>query len=681
MNHPIFNFFRRRSMDKLSFEELKKKVEGGELDDIIEGGGAAAPPAASGKSDAAAGANGDATEDERNGEAGVGGSQSFETDVEVINEVVGGTTQFPLEEIVLKFTTLSEGNEAPAFLVGMGGASIGRDPTNEVSVPTDATLEPERHAVIEYRADRQAFYLRDMGHDHGAAIRIEAGSGLRQWRLQENAVFSAGNSSFKVVTCDASSVLLEVGSGPLKGERRRVGEKGATLGRHNNNEFSIPDKELSRRHCCIEFEPKDDSFYICDVGSTNGTYMHLVGPYRGLWRLSLSDHILVGRTGFSVNRYDFGVSEEMGRRQSMEDAHVLIQDLDLRRLNAGMLGPVFFAGVFDGHGGDATSAYLSAHLHANLARALEEEASTLVKAFKKDTGFYGGAGAHRGRSQSFIADMTDFLASVMGGSGEGSDEGYSQLPLPPPVPRPHATPSGTDEGNCNFRLGGDLDRRVSHLMRRVYEETDGDISRKEDEGKNMAGSTATTILILRDRIWLANVGDSRTLLCRGGRVHAFTLDHKPDRADETARIKAAGGFVIHHRVLGELAVSRAFGDAEYKKGIQQYVGQDDLNSLRQGGLMGGDAEADYSRPILTAEPEIQSLKLAPEDEFIVLACDGLFDVFTNEEVVQAVRAEMAQHQDAQQCVESLSRRAIHERNCRDNVTIVLIILKPKFWEA
>ncbi|CAN0273937.1 unnamed protein product, partial [Ectocarpus sp. 13 AM-2016] len=79
-----------------------------------------------------------------------------------------------------------------------------------------------------------------------------------------------------------------------------------------------------------------------------------------------------------------------------------------------------------------------------------------------------------------------------------------------------------------------------------------------------AGSTATTCLVLGPRLYMANVGDSRTVLCRGGRVRMASNDHKPSRADEQERVQRAGGFVAHRRVMGELAVSRAFGDSEFK---------------------------------------------------------------------------------------------------------------------
>ena len=72
-----------------------------------------------------------------------------------------------------------------------------------------------------------------------------------------------------------------------------------------------------------------------------------------------------------------------------------------------------------------------------------------------------------------------------------------------------------------------------------------------------AGSTATTVLMLGQRAYCCNVGDSRTVLSRAGRALALSSDHKPSREDEAARIKAAGGFIINKRVMGELASVQA----------------------------------------------------------------------------------------------------------------------------
>lgn len=120
-----------------------------------------------------------------------------------------------LKKIVLKFTTLSEtGTDAPSFTIGITGAQFGRDPSNEVSVPTDAKLSEEDHARIQYIDG--AFYLVDQGRSFGAGIRI--GMGPRNWELVEHSIFSAGTSVFRCIGVDADSNLkVEIIEGPLKG--------------------------------------------------------------------------------------------------------------------------------------------------------------------------------------------------------------------------------------------------------------------------------------------------------------------------------------------------------------------------------------------------------------------------------------------------------------------------------
>ena len=81
---------------------------------------------------------------------------------------------------------------------------------------------------------------------------------------------------------------------------------------------------------------------------------------------------------------------------------------------------------------------------------------------------------------------------------------------------------------------------------------------------HMSGTTAVAALLTSSHLIVANAGDSRACVLRDGRVLALSVDHKPDRRDETDRINAAGGFVSHGRILHGLAVSRAIGDREYK---------------------------------------------------------------------------------------------------------------------
>ena len=82
----------------------------------------------------------------------------------------------------------------------------------------------------------------------------------------------------------------------------------------------------------------------------------------------------------------------------------------------------------------------------------------------------------------------------------------------------------------------------------------------------------------------------------GGRARDVTFDCRADRPDEVARIVARGGFVSNRRVNGALAVSRALGDAEFKR----------------------------PHALVSACPEITETRLQPGDEFLLIACDGLW---------------------------------------------------------
>ncbi|XP_039145773.1 probable protein phosphatase 2C 24 [Dioscorea cayenensis subsp. rotundata] len=116
------------------------------------------------------------------------------------------------------------------------------------------------------------------------------------------------------------------------------------------------------------------------------------------------------------------------------------------------------------------------------------------------------------------------------------------------------------------------------------------------------GSTAVVAVVTPDQIIVSNCGDSRAVLCKGGVAIPLSTDHKPDRPDEMERIEQAGGRVIYWdgpRVLGVLAMSRAIGDA-------------------------------YLKPYVISEPEVTVTERTGEEECLILASDGLWDVVSNE---------------------------------------------------
>ena len=96
---------------------------------------------------------------------------------------------------------------------------------------------------------------------------------------------------------------------------------------------------------------------------------------------------------------------------------------------------------------------------------------------------------------------------------------------------------------------------------RIYQEKSSSDRRKPDQ----SGCTAVSALITPKHIICANAGDSRCVLGLDGVTKPLSYDHKPNLEMERKRIENAGGSVQWKRVDGDLAVSRAFGDFQYKQ--------------------------------------------------------------------------------------------------------------------
>ncbi|XP_066229864.1 probable protein phosphatase 1N isoform X1 [Saccopteryx leptura] len=120
------------------------------------------------------------------------------------------------------------------------------------------------------------------------------------------------------------------------------------------------------------------------------------------------------------------------------------------------------------------------------------------------------------------------------------------------------------------------------------------------------GSTAVALLVTPRFLYLAHCGDSRAVLSRAGAVVFSTEDHRPLRPRERERIHNAGGTICHRRLEGYLAVSRALGDFAYKE------------------APGRPPELQ----LVSAEPEVTALAREAEDEFMLLASDGVWDAMS-----------------------------------------------------
>ena len=157
-----------------------------------------------------------------------------------------------------------------------------------------------------------------------------------------------------------------------------------------------------------------------------------------------------------------------------------------------------------------------------------------------------------------------------------------------------------------------------------------------------SGTAAATIHILEDRFLAANVGDSRVIIGTGAGVLQLTVDHKPGVPEERARIEALGGRVISWdipRVEGMLAMSRALGDPELK-------------------------------PYVSPEPRVVEGLFAVENDFVVVACDGVWDALTLDEVIATVREE----KDPGRSAQKIAALALASGST-DNVSVIVLDLR------
>ncbi|KAL5214013.1 hypothetical protein ABZP36_003165 [Zizania latifolia] len=243
----------------------------------------------------------------------------------------------------------------------------------------------------------------------------------------------------------------------------------------------------------------------------------------------------------------FGSVSLAGRMRNMEDAVSLRPSFCVWADGS----PMHFFAVFDGHGGPHVSALCREQMHAILAEELAAAAAVAEEEVEE------GRAWRAALSRSF--SRVDALAAVACACGRAT------------VPR------------CECPLSG--------------------------QTGSIIGSTAVVALLVRDRLVVANCGDSRAVLCRAGAPIPLSSDHKPDRPDEKARIEAAGGQVMYSngaRVRGILAMSRALGDK-------------------------------YLKPEVICEPDITITERTVEDECVILASDGMWDVISNETASDVAR--------------------------------------------
>ncbi|XP_038714086.1 probable protein phosphatase 2C 21 [Tripterygium wilfordii] len=304
---------------------------------------------------------------------------------------------------------------------------------------------------------------------------------------------------------------------------------------------------------------------------------------------------------------------------SMQGWRATMEDAHQAYLDFDSSTATSFFGVYDGHGGKAVAKFCAKHLHQQVLR-----------------------------HEAYIA----------GDIGTSLQNAFMRM----------------DEMMCGQRgwrelavLGDKIDKFSGMIEGLIWSPRSGEVNELMDdwpseEGPHSdfhgptSGCTACVAIIQNNQLVVANAGDSRCVLSRKGQAYNLSKDHKPDLEVEKDRILKAGGFIQVGRVNGSLNLSRAIGDVEFKQ----------------------NKTLPAEKQIVSAEPDINTVELCDDDEFVVLACDGIWDCMSSQQLVDYVRELLITENKLSAICERVFDRCLAPsaggEGC-DNMTMILVQFK------
>jgi len=319
----------------------------------------------------------------------------------------------------------------------------------------------------------------------------------------------------------------------------------------------------------------------------------------------------------------YAASSMQGWRATMEDEHVLASSLTIqtKRKDIVLQDHAVF-GVFDGHGGDYTSKYLG----DNYMRVLLARKEWVKYVALKDV------------SRSEVTGV-ELMKSALVGAFLDLD-GELQITQEKRIEKYKSEAA---------RMGIDVSKGMKHSY--VFPIADGTNGQKLYLDRS--GSTANVVLLTPTHMICSNAGDSRSLVCRDGKALPLSFDHKPYNAPENLRVVNAGGYVKAKRIDGDLAVSRGLGDFRYKMNPDLTVETQKVN----------------------ASPEIIVCpRKYGKDEFMVIGCDGIWDVVENDKCVELVQKILNTGETDMGAICEKMLDACLEKESKDNMTICIVAL-------
>jgi protein phosphatase 1G len=287
----------------------------------------------------------------------------------------------------------------------------------------------------------------------------------------------------------------------------------------------------------------------------------------------------------------YAAASMQGWRTSMEDSHLTALDFE---------NTYSIFGVFDGHGGKEVAHFASRHL---------------LETLKTRPSYSTDLGA--ALQESFL-NLDEQMRTK---------EGRKELRDIKQTPAQNAS---TANNPASKKPSGDFMEKLMDMLQESNqspEQREGktDYDEEDDEGPGFNSGCTAVVAAVKDGefVLVANAGDSRAILVRekeeeGGEGEAeaveLSWDHKPHIAGERKRILAAGGVIENGRVNRDLNLTRAIGDMRYKK----------------------DKTLPAADQIISGFPELHKEARNPRDKYLVLACDGVWDVQTNQQVASYV---------------------------------------------
>ncbi|KAK9234820.1 phosphatase 2C-like domain-containing protein [Lipomyces kononenkoae] len=287
----------------------------------------------------------------------------------------------------------------------------------------------------------------------------------------------------------------------------------------------------------------------------------------------------------------------------------------------------YFA-IFDGHAGKAVADWCGQKLHLLLEEQLRKDPHGPVPEIFDRT--FTEADIQLSKQSLKNAGCTAAVALLRW--EEISTTSYSST-----TPNGHSP--GTDSQRNKASEAPPSEISPHHLYRHYHFLHH---HRSKVNERDQASNTQRTV---RERmLYTANAGDARIVLCRKGKALRLSYDHKGTDQMEAQRIKNSGGVVLNGRVNGILAVTRALGDSYIKK-------------------------------LVISHPYTTETYLTPDDEFAILACDGLWDVCSDQEAVDIIR----DVKDSQQASRILIDYALAHFSM-DNLTCMVVRFEDKMAE-